>query len=206
MSVLAKRFDDIKTAKPVQLFKSHRDGIADGDQRRDFIYVDDVVRVILWLLRRVTSTAFSTSALARREASGPDRCGFTVRWASRPNIEHIDMPVHRRSIFYAGVCRTAASCRLQWWLPLRLKTPLASMSEIFSINWIAIADRATRYRSQTCLILTRWVEGYGPPNRIVCRGDLMLGMNSSMARFRASLEAPASVLAVKRRNECWRSR
>ena len=31
--------------KPVRLFKSHRDGIADGDQRRDFIYVDDAVAV-----------------------------------------------------------------------------------------------------------------------------------------------------------------
>ncbi|HWX56977.1 ADP-glyceromanno-heptose 6-epimerase, partial [Bradyrhizobium sp.] len=50
MSVLARRFDDIKGGRIVQLFKSHRDGIADGDQRRDFIYVDDVVRVILWLL------------------------------------------------------------------------------------------------------------------------------------------------------------
>ena len=50
MSVLARRFDDIKAGRPVQLFKSHRDGIADGDQRRDFIYVDDVVRVMMWLL------------------------------------------------------------------------------------------------------------------------------------------------------------
>ena len=43
MSVLARRFDDIRAGRPVQLFKSHREGIADGDQRRDFIYVDDVV-------------------------------------------------------------------------------------------------------------------------------------------------------------------
>ena len=50
MNVLAKRFDDLKAGRPVQLFKSHRDGIADGDQRRDFIYVDDVDRVIMWLL------------------------------------------------------------------------------------------------------------------------------------------------------------
>ena len=50
MSVLARRFADIKAGRPVQLFKSHRDGIADGDQRRDFIYVDDVVRVMMWLL------------------------------------------------------------------------------------------------------------------------------------------------------------
>src|ERR1700704_1597925 len=50
MNVLAKRFEDVKAGRPVQLFKSHRDGIADGDQRRDFIYVDDVVRVMMWLL------------------------------------------------------------------------------------------------------------------------------------------------------------
>ena len=50
MSVLARRFDDVKAGRTVQLFKSHREGIADGDQRRDFIYVDDVVRVMMWLL------------------------------------------------------------------------------------------------------------------------------------------------------------
>src|ERR1019366_1374996 len=50
MSVLARRFDDIKAGRAVQLFKSHRDGVTDGDQRRDFIYVDDVVRVMMWLL------------------------------------------------------------------------------------------------------------------------------------------------------------
>src|SRR6201987_379612 len=50
MSVLARRFDDIKAGRAVQLFKSHREGMADGDQRRDFIYVDDVVRVMMWLL------------------------------------------------------------------------------------------------------------------------------------------------------------
>ena len=50
MSLVAKRFADAKAGVPVRLFKSHRDGIADGDQRRDFIYVDDVVRVMMWLL------------------------------------------------------------------------------------------------------------------------------------------------------------
>src|SRR3984893_15079448 len=50
MSVLARRFDDIRAGRVVQLFKSHREGIADGDQRRDFVYVDDVVRVMMWLM------------------------------------------------------------------------------------------------------------------------------------------------------------
>src|SRR6266702_8273023 len=39
MSVLCKVFDKAKAGTPVRLFKSHRPGIADGDQRRDFIYV-----------------------------------------------------------------------------------------------------------------------------------------------------------------------
>jgi len=43
MSVLARRFDDVKAGRPVQLFKSPPRRHRDGDQRRDFIYVDDVV-------------------------------------------------------------------------------------------------------------------------------------------------------------------
>jgi len=50
MSLVAKRFDEAKGGKPVRLFKSHRPGIEDGDQRRDFIFVDDAVAVVNWLL------------------------------------------------------------------------------------------------------------------------------------------------------------
>src|SRR5208282_6063879 len=50
MSLLAKRFDEAKAGTPIRLFKSHRAGIADGDQKRDFIYVDDAVAVVRWLL------------------------------------------------------------------------------------------------------------------------------------------------------------
>jgi ADP-L-glycero-D-manno-heptose 6-epimerase len=49
-SVLARVFDAAKAGEPVRLFKSHKDGVADGDQRRDFIYVDDAVAVVRWLL------------------------------------------------------------------------------------------------------------------------------------------------------------
>src|SRR5882762_5880316 len=50
MSLLAKRFDDAKCGKPVRLFKSYRAEIADGEQKRDFIYVDDAVAVVRWLI------------------------------------------------------------------------------------------------------------------------------------------------------------
>src|SRR6202167_4271878 len=46
MSLVAKRFDNARPGEPIRLFKSRRDGIADGDQKRDFIYVDDAVAVV----------------------------------------------------------------------------------------------------------------------------------------------------------------
>src|SRR5215472_9424155 len=45
MSLVAKRFDEAKGGKSVRLFKSHRAGIADGDQKRDFISVEDAIAV-----------------------------------------------------------------------------------------------------------------------------------------------------------------
>jgi len=50
MSVACKMFDQVMRGERVRLFKSYRPGIADGDQRRDFVYVKDCTRAILWLL------------------------------------------------------------------------------------------------------------------------------------------------------------
>lgn len=49
-SVLSKMFPAAQRGEVVSLFKSHRAGIADGEQRRDFIYVKDAVAVVLWAL------------------------------------------------------------------------------------------------------------------------------------------------------------
>lgn len=40
------RYGDCNTVKHWNLFKSHRAGVADGDQQRDFVHVDDVCEVI----------------------------------------------------------------------------------------------------------------------------------------------------------------
>jgi ADP-L-glycero-D-manno-heptose 6-epimerase len=99
MSVLARRFDDIKAGHPVQLFKSHREGIEDGDQRRDFIYVDDVIRVMMWLLATPqvsglfnvgtgTARSFKDLMLAAYAALG-----------TKANIHYIDMPEQIRGSY-----------------------------------------------------------------------------------------------------------
>lgn len=47
-SVVLHGFDQISAHRELKLFKSHRDGVADGEQKRDFIYVEDVVSVLLF--------------------------------------------------------------------------------------------------------------------------------------------------------------
>lgn len=49
-SVVAKFFPDVAARKPVKLFQSARPGIADGAQSRDFVYVKDCTRAMLWML------------------------------------------------------------------------------------------------------------------------------------------------------------
>ena len=92
MSVLARRFDDVKAGRTVQLFKSHRDGIADGDQRRDFIYVDDVVRVIMWLLATPSVSGLFNVGTGKARSFRDLMLAAYAALGTRPNIEYIDMP------------------------------------------------------------------------------------------------------------------
>jgi ADP-L-glycero-D-manno-heptose 6-epimerase len=92
MSVLARRFDDVKAGRVVQLFKSHREGIADGDQRRDFIYVDDVVRVVMWLLATPSVSGIFNVGTGKARSFKDLMLAAYAALGARPNIEYIDMP------------------------------------------------------------------------------------------------------------------
>lgn len=99
MSVLAKRFDDVKSGKKVQLFKSHRDGIADGDQRRDFIYVDDVMRVIMWLLASPKVNGIYNVGTGHARSFKDLIVSAYSALGAKPNIEYIDMPEQIRGSY-----------------------------------------------------------------------------------------------------------
>ncbi len=49
-SVVAGIYPKIVAGKPARLFASHHPRIADGDQRRDFVWVGDCADVVVWLL------------------------------------------------------------------------------------------------------------------------------------------------------------
>jgi ADP-L-glycero-D-manno-heptose 6-epimerase len=92
MSVLARRFDDISAGRALQLFKSHRDGIADGDQRRDFIYVDDVVRVVMWLLATPQVSGLFNVGTGKARSFKDLMLSAYAALGKAPNIQYVDMP------------------------------------------------------------------------------------------------------------------
>jgi ADP-L-glycero-D-manno-heptose 6-epimerase len=97
MSLVAKNYAKIVAGETIRLFKSHRPGIADGDQKRDFVYVKDCVEAVLWLWRHARESGIynigSGAARSFRElmmATGA-ACG------TPPRIDYIDTPPEIRS-------------------------------------------------------------------------------------------------------------
>ena len=91
-SVLYRVFDQAKAGTAVKLFKSHRPDVDDGDQRRDFIYVDDAVAVVRWLMETpAVSGIFNVGTGQAR--SFRDMIAALFRALGRePNIEYVPMP------------------------------------------------------------------------------------------------------------------
>jgi ADP-L-glycero-D-manno-heptose 6-epimerase len=91
-SVLSKVVGAAKAGEPVRLFKSHREGIADGEQQRDFIYVDDAVNVLRWLLETTTVNGIFNVGTGKAESFRDMMLAMFKAIGKPANIEYIDMP------------------------------------------------------------------------------------------------------------------
>ena len=96
ISVVKVKHDEVAAGHPARLFKSDQPGLADGQQSRDFIWIRDIVDVMLWLLDTPgvnglfnlgTGTARTYLDLAHAvcDAAGRER-----------RVEFIDMPASLR--------------------------------------------------------------------------------------------------------------
>lgn len=52
-SVIFHAFHQIQTTGQITLFRSHHPNYKDGEQKRDFIYVKDILKVTLWLMQHL---------------------------------------------------------------------------------------------------------------------------------------------------------
>ncbi|MBC9208673.1 ADP-glyceromanno-heptose 6-epimerase [Roseomonas aerophila] len=92
-SVVLHKFRQINAGNPATLFRSDRKGIADGEQLRDFVHVDDCVAVMLWLLDHPqVSGLFNVGTGTARSFLDLTRAIYTAL-GKEPDIAFVDMPV-----------------------------------------------------------------------------------------------------------------
>jgi ADP-L-glycero-D-manno-heptose 6-epimerase len=95
-SVVAQKFAGAARGEPVTLFRSHRPGVPDGGQQRDFVFVDDCVAVVEWLLAspRISGLFNVGSGRARSFAELAEAMFAAL---GRPAaIAYVDMPEELR--------------------------------------------------------------------------------------------------------------
>jgi ADP-L-glycero-D-manno-heptose 6-epimerase len=95
MSIICKKHKEVASGK-ITLFKSYRDDYADGDQKRDFIYVKDAVNVMYDLFCNPSRTGIFNlgTGIAR---SWNDLAGAMFQALKvQPKIEYTEMPAPLR--------------------------------------------------------------------------------------------------------------
>jgi ADP-L-glycero-D-manno-heptose 6-epimerase len=92
ISVVKVKHDEVAAGGPARLFRSTEAGLADGAQRRDFIWVGDVVNVLLWLLDSPDVTGLFNVGTGHAR-SYHDLADAVCDAAGMPRrIEFVDMP------------------------------------------------------------------------------------------------------------------
>jgi ADP-L-glycero-D-manno-heptose 6-epimerase len=96
-SVVGHASRQIRATGKMKLFRSHRNDVADGEQSRDFIYVEDVCRVCHWLMTERPAENGLYNLGTGRARSFRDLVEATFRAMGRePHIEFIDTPADLR--------------------------------------------------------------------------------------------------------------
>lgn len=98
-SMIYHGYHQILERGAVRLFRSHRAGIADGEQKRDFVYVRDIVRVVEWLIKSCPQSGiYNLGSGQARSFNDLIRAVFQAM--ERPvDIQYIDMPEDLRETY-----------------------------------------------------------------------------------------------------------
>jgi ADP-L-glycero-D-manno-heptose 6-epimerase len=132
MSLVAKRFGDAKAGNTISLFKSHREGIGDGEQKRDFIFVDDAVAVILWLLENPSVSGIFNVGTGAARSFRDLMLAMLRALGQEPNVNYIDMPPAIRTQYQYFTQANMASLRRAG----------------YGANFMSVEDGVARYVTQ----------------------------------------------------------
>lgn len=91
-SVVAKAYDEILRTGKLSLFSSTVEGIDNGEQKRDFIYVKDCTSLIFWLMRHEDANGILNVGTGKARSFN-DLAKSVFKAMDKPcHIEYIPMP------------------------------------------------------------------------------------------------------------------
>ena len=102
VSVIWHSYNQIRKTGKVKLFKSHKPEYKDGEQRRDFIYVEDVIGICYWFMQKSTGGEELPASGLYNVGTGKARTFNQLVDAIfkalniGPSIEYIDTPLEIR--------------------------------------------------------------------------------------------------------------
>ncbi len=95
-SVVFHAFNQIKATGKMKLFRSHKEGYGDGEQKRDFIYVKDLVDVLYFLMHhRKNSGIYNLGTGQARTFNDLVNATYSAM-NIKPDISFIDTPIDIR--------------------------------------------------------------------------------------------------------------
>ncbi|MDO6413660.1 ADP-glyceromanno-heptose 6-epimerase [Sphingomonas sp. BIUV-7] len=139
-SIVAKIAGPIGRGEGITLFKSHREGINDGDQRRDFIYVKDAVALALHLHDRGTTGIYNVGTGQARSFRELAIATFAA-FGRSPQIDYVDMPESIRDKYQYFTQASLERVR-----NADFATPFFSLEESVADYVQSYLDRADPYR------------------------------------------------------------
>ncbi len=109
-SIIYKSFQTISQTGEFSLFKSNRSGIADGEQSRDFIYVKDVVKVMLFLADKLVPEIINVGTGEARSFKNLTQAVFIAM--NRPaKIKFKQMPEQLKNKYQYYTCADISKLR-----------------------------------------------------------------------------------------------
>jgi ADP-L-glycero-D-manno-heptose 6-epimerase len=84
--------NQLKSGDTVRLFEGC-EGYANGEQKRDFVYVDDAVNVNLWLMDHAEVSGIFNVGTGNAQPFN-DVANAVIKWHQRGNLEYIPFPDH----------------------------------------------------------------------------------------------------------------
>lgn len=96
MSVVCKAHKQITDTGTLKLFRSYRDDYGNGEQKRDFIYVKDIVDVMAWFLENPHANGVFNVGTGKARTWNDLANAVFAAMGREPKIEYIDMPDHLR--------------------------------------------------------------------------------------------------------------